>query len=725
MPSHPTTLDAAPTSGSAAGLACAASADQLKDEAHRLATEIAEHDARYHGSDEPIISDAEYDALKLRLRAIARAAPSAVKDITVLDQVGAPPKAGFAKVTHAQPMLSLANAFTADDVRGFVADIERELAGATVAYAAELKIDGLSISLRYENRRLVQAATRGDGEVGEDVTANARTIADIPQILPENAPALIEVRGEIYMTREAFTALNARLAAQGKKLLVNLRNAAAGSLRQKDAQVTADRELRFWAYGWGEWDKAGVHTHTEAADRLEALGFRVPRLARRPVTDAEALIGMHDAIRRERGELPYDIDGMVYKIDDLAQRRRLGTTSIGPRWAIAHKFPAEQAWTTLDAIEVQVGRTGALTPVAHVAPVFVGGVTVARITLHNADYIQGRDSDGQPIRDGRDLRVGDRVRIERAGDVIPKISDVDLSARPSQAQAYTFPTHCPSCGSPAERIMNPRTERYEAVTRCTGGLVCEAQALERLTHFVSRAGMNIDGLGAEILQDLYADGLVRRPSDLYRLRRRQESGEIALTTRAGFGVQSVRRLLDAIDASRTSPLQKIIFALGIPVCGEGTAKRLVAHFGSWPAITAAIQGEAWLQDLTRIDDIGVVVATSLRSFFTSPVNVEELDRLIPELTPPETAPKPADGGLTGKTVVFTGTLTRFTRESAALEAESLGAKVSDSVSKKTSFLVAGPGAGGKLKKAQDLAIPVLDEDAWMRMLNEIRQSSIR
>jgi DNA ligase (NAD+) len=699
------------------------STDQdLRAEGRRLAGEISEHAERYHGDDEPIVSDERYDAMVVRLRDIADQDPVVAADATVLRTVGAAPRSGFTKVPHRVPMLSLANAFSAEDLAGFVQTAREAFPGEDVRFVPELKIDGLSINLRYERHRLVCATTRGDGVVGEDVTANALTISDIPHTIPDHAPALIEIRGEVYMTRLQFQAMNAELLAKGEKLKINPRNAAAGSLRQKNPAVTAARGLRFWAYGWGEWEASGVATHTQAADYIESLGFRFARLAKHPVGEIATLLAMHAGTAKNRGDISYDIDGLVYKIDDLSQRLRLGAVSTSPRWAVAHKFTAEQAWTVLTGIEIQVGRTGALTPVAQVQPVFVGGVTVSSITLHNADYIRGLGADGEPIRSGKDLRLGDRVRIERGGDVIPKINDVDLDARPTDASAYVFPQVCPSCGSPAEREINPRSGRHEAVIRCTGGLVCQAQALERLDHFVSRAGMNIDGLGSGILEGLYADGLVRRPSDLYGLRSRQERGEIALHSRPGSGATSTRKLLDAIDASRTSPLPKVIFALGIPDCGAGTAKRLTARFGSWPAIAEAATGDAWLEALTQIDDIGVVVATSLHGFLTNPVNIDELDRLMMHLAIPSTVMTPKHDGLTGKTIVFSGTLVHATRESAQAEAEQLGANVSNRVTKKTTYLVAGPGAGTKLKDAQKLSVPVLDEDAWMRIVQEIRDT---
>ncbi len=692
-------------------------------EGRALSDQLADHARRYHGEDAPTISDAAYDGMVRRLKEIAAACPEVAAEAHVLRAVGYPAKPGFSKINHAVPMLSLANAFTRADLAEFVQSIARELPSESIAFVPELKIDGLSITLQYERGELAYAATRGDGVVGEDVTANARTITDIPQRLPDGAPRTIEIRGEVYMPRDVFIRLNAILAGRGEKTKANPRNAAAGSLRQKDPRVTAERGLRFWAYGWGLWDTGDIATHTEAARYIETLGFRFPRLTAKPIRSLDELMAIHAATEQGREQIAYDIDGIVYKIDDLAQRRRLGAVSTSPRWAIAHKFSAQKAWTVLNGIEIQVGRTGALTPVAQIEPVFVGGVTVSSITLHNADYIQGRGADGDPIRDGKDLRIGDRVQIERAGDVIPKIGDVDIAMRPVGAQPYNFPTHCPSCGSPAQRTLNPRSGRLEAVTRCTGGLVCEAQALERLSHFVSRAGMNIDGLGPEILAGLYADGLLRRPSDLFTLRNRQESGEIALDRRPGFGKTSTRKLIDAIEASRTSALPKVIYALGIPDCGAGTAKRLTARFGTWHAIAEAVQSDDWHATLTQIDDIGDVVAASLRAFLINPVNLEEVTRLMANLQIPAVEATPTHTGLAGHVIVFSGTLVHQDREAAQAQAESLGAKTSNRVTKKTTYLVAGPGAGSKLKDAHALNVEVLDENAWMRIVDQHRSNN--
>ena len=704
----------------------ALSADDARLEADSLSGEIAEHNVRYHVEDRPTVDDATYDALRRRLEAIHARFPAVQAGAEVLAQVGARPSSLFAKVRHTVPMLSLANAFTDEDVVGFEEGVRRFLglpAGAAISYTAEPKIDGLSLALRYEGGELVCAATRGDGTVGEDVTANARSVRDIPTRL-RDAPAVIEIRGEVYMTKDAFNALNAQVVAAGREPFANPRNAAAGSLRQKDPRVTAARPLMFWAYGWGEWELGDIASHSAALAALHRFGLPVNPLIRSGLIGAQALSAYHAGIGANRARIPYDIDGVVYKVDDLAHRRRLGSLSRTPRWATAHKFPAEQAWTELRDIEIQVGRTGALTPVGKLVPVGVGGVVVSSVTLHNADYIDGRDADGAPIREGKDLRIGDRVRVERAGDVIPKISDVDLDARRPDSRPYQFPAVCPRCGSEVVRETNPKTGKLDAVTRCTGGLICETQALERLIHFVSRAGMNIDGVGDETLEGFFADGLVRRPSDLFTLRGRQETGAINLVAREGFGAQSVRKLLGAIDAARTPPMQKFLFALGIRQCGEGTSKRLAERFRSVEAVITAATGPDARATLTAVEDIGPIVSAAIETFFQEPRNRDEVERLLSEVHPePPAAKAQGTGSLEGMTVVFTGSLETMTREEAEAQAEALGAKTSGSVSKKTSLLVAGPGAGSKLKKAEEAGVRVIDEAGWNRMVAEIQDVS--
>ncbi len=691
-------------------------------ELERLAAEIARHDVAYHQKDAPEISDAEYDALKARNAAIEARFPDLIRPDSPSRRVGAPPAEGFRKVRHATPMLSLDNAFTDDDIREFVARVRRFL-GMTedepLAIVSEPKIDGLSLSIRYENGRMVLAATRGDGETGEDVTANARTIADIPDALrgaPETLPEILEVRGEVYMTHADFAELNARQEAAGLKPFANPRNAAAGSLRQLDPSITAARPLRFFAYGWGALSAPLADTQFGAMKRLSELGFVTNPLARR-FEAVDDLLAHYREIEAMRATLGYDIDGVVCKVDRLDLQQRLGFRSNSPRWAIAHKFPAQTAKTILEAIEIQVGRTGALSPVARLRPVTVGGVVVSSATLHNEDYIAGIGGDGKPIRDGRDLRVGDTVIVYRAGDVIPKVLDVDLSKRPKDAKPFVFPTVCPECGSAAVR------EPGEAVRRCTGGLICPAQRVERLKHFVSRAAFDIEGLGAKQIEALHADGWIREPADIFRLKDRYGPGCLrTLSAREGWGEKSAAKLFAAIDERRRIPLDRFIFALGIRHVGEATAKALARRYGSWAAFDAAMtaaskmEGEAWEQ-LLSIDGVGPTLARSLAEFFAEPHNRAPLDRLLAETEVLDVAPPAAeDSPVAGKVVVFTGTLEKMTRAEAKARAEALGAKVSGSVSAKTDILVAGPGAGSKLKKAEELGVRVLTEDEWLALI---------
>jgi len=688
---------------------------QARDELARLAAAIEDADAAYHGADAPRISDAEYDALKARNAAIEARFPDLKRPDSPSERIGARPSDGFAKVAHARPMLSLANAFSPEDVRDFVDGIRRFLnlpAAAPLAFTAEPKIDGLSLSLRYEGGRLVQAATRGDGTTGENVTANARTIADIPDRL-DGAPDVLEVRGEVYMLHADFAALNDRQAAAGAKTFANPRNAAAGSLRQLDPAITAARPLRFFAYGWGEVSAPLAATQTDALERFRALGLPVNPLTRLCDTP-EAMLAAHAEIEQQRATLGHDIDGVVYKLDDLALQARLGVRSTTPRWALAHKFPAELAWTRLRAIDIQVGRTGALSPVARLDPVTVGGVVVSNATLHNEDYIAGRDSKGDPIRAGRDIRVGDWVQVYRAGDVIPKIADVDLSRRNDDAQPYEFPHVCPECGSTAIR------EPGDSVRRCTGGLICPAQAVERLKHFVSRAAFDIEGLGAKQVEALWRDGWIREPADIFLLGERYSSGLKALKNREGWGERSAANLFAAIAARRSIPLRRLIFALGIRHVGEAAAGLLARHYGTWDAfeaaVTAATPGSAARDDLLRIDGVGAVLATALTAAFANPAERALIDRLVTHLdVQPEAAPA-AESPVAGKTIVFTGTLERMTRAEAKARAEALGAKVAGSVSARTDLLVAGPGAGSKAAKAAELGIEVIDEDGWLALV---------
>jgi DNA ligase (NAD+) len=689
---------------------------EARDELARLAPAIAAANRAYHTHDAPEIADADYDALKRRNAAIEARFPALKRPDSPTDQVGAALAEGFGKVAHRVRMLSLENAFAPEEVDEFDDRVRRFLGHAgSLAYTAEPKIDGLSLSLRYEGGGLVQAATRGDGEMGEDVTANARTIADIPRRLTGPAPAVLEVRGEVYMSHADFVALNARQAAAGEKTFANPRNAAAGSMRQLDAGITASRPLRFFAYAWGELSEPLAATQVDAIARLAALGFQTNPLT--ALCDGpRALLDHYRRIEGQRATLGYDIDGVVYKVNDLALQARLGFRSSTPRWAIAHKFPAELAWTELLGIDIQVGRTGALSPVARLRPVTVGGVVVSNATLHNEDYIAGRDSRGQPIRGGKDIRVGDWVQVYRAGDVIPKLADVDLARRRPDAQPYVFPELCPECGSPARR------EEGDSVRRCTGGLICPAQAVERLKHFVRRDAFDIEGLGAKNVELFHGLGWIRQPSDIFDLPQRHGRGALqSLYALDGWGETSATNLIAAIKAKRTIPLDRVIFALGIRHVGEVAAGLLARHYGTWEAFEAAVTragpGSPEWADLTAINGVGAVMAQSLVEAFQNPAERAAIDALAARLTIlPVAARVAADSPVAGKTVVFTGTLERMTRAEAKARAEALGAKVAGSVSAKTDLLVAGPGAGSKAKEAERLGVPILDEDAWLALI---------
>ncbi|TDT77662.1 DNA ligase (NAD+) [Litoreibacter halocynthiae] len=696
-------------------------ADQASAELARLAAVLAQANLDYHGKDAPAISDAEYDALKRRNATIEERFPDLKRADSPSDQVGGPLAEGFSKIRHEVRMLSLGNAFSDEDVVEFDARIRKYLGlGDTdpLTYTAEPKIDGLSLSLRYENGQLVYAATRGDGEVGENVTANAKTIASIPQNLT-GAPDILEVRGEVYMSHADFEALNAAQEAAGAKNFANPRNAAAGSLRQLDPNITKSRPLTFFAYAWGALSAPLDDTQMGAIERLGALGFQINPLTATCNGPTE-LVAHYKAIETARPDLGYDIDGVVYKVNDLALQRRLGFRSTTPRWAIAHKFAAELAWTRLEAIEIQVGRTGALSPVARLSPVTVGGVVVSNATLHNEDYIKGLDSKGVEIRAGKDIREGDLVQVYRAGDVIPKVADVDLSQRPDTAVPYQFPGTCPECGSDAVR------EEGDAVRRCTGGLICPAQAVEKLKHFVSRGAFDIDGLGAKQVEAFYHDDQlkIREPADIFTLRARDAQSLTKLKNRDGWGETSARNLFDAIDERRSIPLNRVIFALGIRHVGESASNLLARHYNNWPDFdqamrdAAAQEGAAW-DDLLSIDGVGAVMAASLTQAFAQEAEYASITRLIAELDIQPVA-SPADDGspVAGQTVVFTGTLEKMTRAEAKARAEALGAKVSGSVSAKTDLLVAGPGAGSKATKAADLGIKVIDEDEWLALIGD-------
>jgi DNA ligase (NAD+) len=699
---------------------------QAKVEHMRLALEIEGHNERYYQKDAPTVSDAAYDALRQRLEAIEAKFPDLAGKDSPTQKVGAAPARGFAKVRHVVPMLSLGNAFSDEDVTEFVERIQRFLkldADEIPAITAEPKIDGLSLSLRYEHGELVRAATRGDGFEGEDVTANVRTIKDIPHALKgRDIPAACEMRGEVYMLKKDFLELNRKQAEADETVFANPRNSAAGSLRQKDVSITASRPLKFFAYTWGEMSERPAETQHGMLEWMDKAGFVVnPRT--KLCKSIDDVLKFYRKIGEERATLGYDIDGVVYKVDRLDWQDRLGFVSRSPRWAIAHKFAAEQATTILNGIDIQVGRTGAMTPVARLAPVTVGGVVVQNATLHNEDYIKGIGSDGSPIRDGVDIRVGDTVIVQRAGDVIPQVANVVLEKRPANAKPYKFPDTCPVCGSHAVR------EGDEVVRRCTGALICPAQAVERLKHFVSRLAFDIDGLGDKQIQEFYDEGLVMSPVDIFTLQKRDARASSKLMQREGYGETSVRNLFAAIDARRTIELHRLIFALGIRHVGEGNAKLLARHYGTIEnfreAMLAAAKGaedeenttEAY-QDLNNIGGIGEIVADAVVEFFAEPRNVKALGELLREIeVKPAEQPKKSSP-VSDKTVVFTGSLTKFTRDEAKAVAERLGAKVAGSVSKKTDYVVAGEDAGSKLAKARELSVAVLTEDEWLTLIGE-------
>jgi DNA ligase (NAD+) len=687
---------------------------QADAELARLAALIAQHDKLYHEQDAPMISDADYDALRRRNEAIEARFPKLVRADSPSKRVGAAPAAGFGKVAHKVPMLSLGNAFEDDEVAEFLARIARFLglgASETVEIMAEPKIDGLSCALRYEEGKLVQGATRGDGSTGEDITANVRTIADLPKTLKGKGwPELLEVRGEVYMSRHDFAALNERQEAAGEKIFANPRNAAAGSLRQLNPAITAARPLHFFGYAWGQVSAPLGATLTEARGKLESWGFTLNEpsaLCRR----LDELLAYYRRIMAERAELPFDIDGVVYKVNRLDLQERLGFVSRAPRWAIAHKFPAEQAQTLLKEITIQVGRTGALTPVANLEPISVGGVVVSRATLHNEDEI---------ARKG--IREGDHVVIQRAGDVIPQVVEVVKHAEDSKP--YVFPDHCPVCGSLALR------EEGEVVRRCTGGLICKAQSYERLRHFVSRNAFDIEGLGGKHIQAFLDDGMIKTPADIFRLKDHEKT----ISEREGWGPQSAGKLVAAIEDRRSIGLDRFIFALGIRQVGQATAKLLARNYGtldSWRSAMIAAYDERKKQpearkpedvgehyaELCNIEGIGMSVADDLVFFFGEDHNLKVLDDLDSELAIEAVAAPATDGSpVAGKTVVFTGTLETMTRSEAKARAESLGAKVAGSVSKKTDYVVVGADAGSKAKKATELGVTILSEAEWQTLI---------
>ena len=675
---------------------------EAADELALLAAAIAYHDKRYHGADDPAVSDAVYDQLVARNRALEAKFPSLVWADSPSARVGSPATVGFGKVQHARPMLSLNNGFSNEDITDFVARVRRFLSlddSDELALTAEPKIDGLSLSLRYEGGRLTQAATRGDGSEGEDVTANIMQVDAIPKQLAGTPPVILEVRGEIYMDRVDFLALNEAQEASGGKLFANPRNAAAGSLRQKDASVTSGRNLRFFAYSMGECSSEIAPTHCDFLETLTGFGFAVNGLSARCLSVAK-LLETYKAIGDARATLSYDIDGVVYKVDRHDYQTRLGQVARAPRWALAHKFPAEQAQTIIRAIDIQVGRTGALTPVARLEPITVGGVVVSNATLHNEDEINRKD-----------IRIGDTVVIQRAGDVIPQIVRVIADHRLPDSAEYQFPLLCPVCGADAIRPEG------EAVRRCTNGVSCEAQRLEWLKHFVSRDAFDIEGLGARQIEQFSELGWVKLPADIFRLHDRQE--EIA--TIAGYGKTSIRNLINSIETRRTIGLERFIYALGIRQVGQATARILALHYDNLERLLTAIapeaNNEAAAAELVEIDQIGALMASDIITFFLAPANRDMVIDLANEvtITPPD---RPADDSpVSGKTIVFTGTLAAMSRAEAKARAESLGAKVSGSVSAKTDFMVAGADAGSKARKAGELGVTVLDEDAWLALIN--------
>jgi len=705
--------------------------DDAAAELVRLATEISGADEAYYNKDKPALTDAEYDALRRRNLLIERRFPKLKREDSPSERVGAPPSAKFGKSKHAVPMLSLDNAFDDDDVAEFAKRVRKFLGleeTDELAFTAEPKIDGLSLNLRYEKGELKTASTRGDGETGENVTSNALTIDDVPRAV-KGAPDVLEVRGEVFMSHEDFEALNERLVAAGEEAAPNPRNVAAGSLRQLDAAVTASRPLKFFAYAWGELSEPLGETQMDTVKAFAKLGFKTNPLMKR-FDNVDDLVAHYRKIEMQRAGLGYDIDGVVYKVDRLDYQARLGFVSRAPRWAIAHKFPAEKATTVVEKIDIQVGRTGKLTPVARLKPVTVGGVVVTNATLHNADYIAGKD-----------IREGDTVVIQRAGDVIPQVLEIVKDQRKKGARKFKFPNVCPVCGSHAVNEENPATGKADVDKRCTGGLVCAAQATERLKHFVSRQAFDIEGLGAKQIDTFFEAEIIREPADIFTLRKRQDAGDVELyrydldddgkrkrnkngDEKPPTNEKSVQNLFDAIDERRKISLARLINSLGIRHVGETNARLFAQHYGDFPSFYAAAKaardgaGPAY-EDMLTIDGVGALVARGVIDFFGEPHNKDAVDRLLNEIDPQRAeAPASSSSPVAGKTVVFTGTLETMTRNEAKAQAQNLGAKVSGSVSAKTDYLVAGPGAGSKLKKAEELGIEVLTEAAWATLIGK-------
>ena len=697
------------------------SGDMAKDELARLAASINEANSAYHGDDNPIMTDAEFDFLKKRNLEIELRFPEYKRSDSPTEKIGSLPSETFSKIKHSKKMFSLANAFKNSDLYDFDEQVRRFLnfgVADPLEYTVEPKIDGLSLSLRYEKGKLVFAATRGDGTTGENVTANALRISDIPRNLSTKID-ILEVRGEVYMEHKDFETLNQNQGFLGKKIFANPRNAAAGSLRQLDPVITAERPLKFLAYAWGELAEPLDKTQFGAIKKLKDLGFKTNSHTKLCKNIDEAL-SHYNKLSKIRSELGYDIDGIVYKVDSLNLQSRLGFRSTTPRWAIAHKFPAEYSWTQLQSIDIQVGRTGALSPVARLKPVTVGGVVVSNATLHNQDYIEGRDNSGKEIRAGKDIRINDWVEVYRAGDVIPKISDVDLTRRLEDSTAYRFPSSCPECGSEAVR------DEGDAVIRCTGGINCSAQAIEKLKHFVSRKAFDIEGLGGKQIELFFVDETlsVKEPADIFTLELRDQNNLTKLKERPGFGKKSATNLFDAIKKKKTIELSRFIFSLGIRHVGENVAKLLARHFLTWSKFVQAMsiaqnsESQEYL-DLVAIDGIGIAVVNSLVSAFGVGKERNSIDRLVKHLIlVDEILPDNDTSSLSGKTLVFTGTLEKMSRSEAKSLAENLGAKVSGAVSAKTDLVIAGPGAGSKIKKAEELEIEVLDETAWLNLIGK-------
>lgn len=697
---------------------------QAKVEHKRLALELEGHDARYYQDDAPVVTDAEYDALRQRFNAIEKKFPEFVTSDSPSQKVGAAPSGKFKKVRHAVPMLSLDNAFAEQDVLDFVGRIQRFLKlgdGDEIDFSAEPKIDGLSMSLRYEGGELVTAATRGDGAEGEDVTTNIRTLEDVPQKLKgRKVPDICEIRGEVYMTKRAFLALNERQKAAGDTIFANPRNSAAGSLRQKDPSITASRPLGFFAYAWGEMSEMPEATQSGMIGWFERCGFKTNPLTKL-CHSVEQLIAFHREIEEQRAGLDYDIDGVVYKIDRLDWQERLGFVSRTPRWAIAHKFPAERAMTVLRDIEIQVGRTGSFTPVGKLEPVGVGGVIVQNVTLHNEDYISGIGGDGEQLREGRDIRIGDTVVIQRAGDVIPQVVDVVLDKRPTTAKPYHFPKKCP-CPLHTDVVREETATGEEGSrARCTGEFACPYQKIEHLKLFASRRAFDIEGLGEKQIAYFFEQEWVREPADIFTLQAR--NAKLKLEQIEGYGETSVRNLFAAIEERRRISLERFIYALGMRHVGETTALALARGYGSWQAfhdacLEVAKGDEETIAEMDALDQIGDTVIKSVAAYFGESHNRGIVERLTREVTIIDAEKPKSNSAVAGKTVVFTGALEKMTRDEAKAKAERLGAKAAGSVSKKTDYVVAGPGAGSKLNEAKKHGVAVLTEDEWLKLIGE-------